>query len=176
MTEEEKRGFAIEVVEGLAHIAKQYRCETRSEVPMSVHFIRFPEQSDLRPEVIPVDPTRLGDDKETMALSIRLMVQMLGARYVIMVNEAWASYQDSTDELEALETWTAAGKSLEHFPGRKEVLMVSLDGPDVSLMFSGIIQEDGSASTLERMEGLETHGRLANLSYPQATKGSEVWN
>ena len=78
MTEEEKKHFAIEVVEGLASIAVRYRQETRSEVPMSVHFIRFPEHSDLRPEVIPVDPARLGGDKETIGLSIRMMVQMLG--------------------------------------------------------------------------------------------------
>ena len=175
MTEEEKKHFAIEVVEGLASIAVRYRQETRSEVPMSVHFIRFPEHSDLRPEVIPVDPLRLGEDKETIGFSIRLMVQMLGARYVIMVNEAWASYHNSTEEMEALGAWTASGESLEHFPGCKEILMITLDGPDANLMFSSVIQDDGSTGTLERREGADTHGRIANLS-PQAIKGSEIWN
>jgi hypothetical protein len=176
LSEEDMRAFAIEVAEGLEGIAAEYRQANRSEVPMTVHFIRFPEQEGAAPEVLPMDPEQMGTSKEEVASSIRLLVQLLGARYVILMHEAWASYTGTQDELAAVNAWTTAGKSLSEFPGRREILMVSLDGPDAHLMLSRTIQADGSVGERVRMEGLETHGRLANLSHPQATNGSEVWN
>jgi hypothetical protein len=173
MTKDEQRNFAIEVAEGFAQIAVAFRNAQRSEVPLAVHLVRF---RGGEPEVVALDSDKLaGMDKETMALSIRLSVQLLGAEYVIFVNEAWASFSETPEEYEAMEQWTATGKSLETFPGRQEILMVSLDGPDVALVLSADINQDGSAGPLQRMDTTVT-GRLANLSGSKENNDPVVWN
>ena len=170
------KGFAVEVTEGITRIALEYRQTTRSEIPATAHFIRFPEVEGMRPEVIAIDPSRMGESKEEMALGIRMMVSMLGAEYVILVTEAYSSEGSSEEDRIALNAWTESGRSLKDFPGRQEILMVSLDGPDTSIMFSAPINDDGSVGTPQRYEGLEMGGRLANLSHPGAVEGSEMWN
>ncbi len=173
MNKIDQRSFAIEVAEGFARIAMDFRKEHRSEVPMAVHLVRFRSET---PEVVALDPQRFGGDKEALALGIRMMVQLLDAQYVIMVNEAWAGVGDTEEEMIALQAWSAAGHSLETFPGRKEILMVSLDGPDVALLLSADIEPDGSVGELERMEGTEMQGRLAGLSQPEAPEDPVMWN
>ena len=175
MSEEQQRSFAIEVAEGFARIAKEYREASQSEVPMAIHLLRF-QGGGESPEVVRVDPSPFGGDKEALAMGIRAMVQVWGARYVIMVNEAWASIGEGAEEITAIEAWTAAGNSLETYPGRREILMVSLDGPDVSLLISADINPDGSVGELDRLEDPTLQGRLANLSHPQETKHPELWN
>ena len=173
MEKSDRRNFAIEVAEGFAQIAMAFREQHRSQVPMAVHLVRF--RGDA-PEVVGMDPQKLGEDKETVALGIRMMVQLLDARYVIMVNEAWASMGATEEELMAMQAWTSSGQSLKDYPGRKEILMVSLDGPDVSMMLSAEIKADGSVGELERMEGTEMQGRLAGLSHPPAPSDPALWN
>lgn len=173
MTRDDRKSFALEVAEGFAQIAAAFRNAQRSEVPLAVHLVRF---KGGEPEVVALDSDKLvGMDKETMALSIRLSVQLLGAEYVIFVNEAWASFSETPEEFEAMEEWTATGKSLETFPGRKEILMISLDGPEVSVVFSANINKDGSVGGLQRMESVTT-GRLANLSGQKENNDPAMWN
>lgn len=175
MLSEDERSFAIEVAEGFAKIAMAYRNETRSEVPMGVHLIRF---RSGEPEVIALNSEQLNacENKEAMSMAIRAMVSLLGAKYVILINEAWASVNHNTEEYQALMEWTEAGNSLKDFPGRQEILMVSLDGPDVSLMLSADITSDGGADNLQRVESVMTEGRLANLSHSVADNDPKMWN
>jgi hypothetical protein len=157
------RDFAISLAEGLDELGAAFR-KDHGEIPMSAHLIRFPASGKPEVTFMELGSGRLGDTKEEMGRNLRKMAVKWGARYVLMQNEAWVSFSDLGEEAEALTAWVGSGRSLEHYPDRKEMLMVSADGPDLDLIISREISPDGSVGEPQRMEDSVSGGTLTNLS------------
>jgi hypothetical protein len=159
----EMREFAVSLAEALDQIGAAFR-QDHGEIPMSAHLVRFPASG--RPEVIHLDVStgKYGETKEEMGRNVRAMSVKWGARYVILQNEAWVSFSEEGDEAEAVQAWVGAGQSLEHYPNRKEMMMVSADGPDLDIIIHREISPDGTIGEPQRMENSVSAGTLTNLS------------
>ena len=156
----EMRDFAVQLADGLDQVGVAFR-KDHGSIPMSAHLVRFPE--DGPPQVIFVDVERLGNTKEELGNALREMSAAMGARYVIFQNEAWGSIAAEKDDQTAVGAWIGSGRSLEHYPDRKEFLIITADGPDLNLMISREVAPDGSVGEPVRMEDTIA-GALTNLS------------
>lgn len=89
-------------------------------------------------------------DNQTVALVVRKMAQLVNAWYVIQVSEGWMTTQDCSELPPSQQ------------PDRVEVIMVSLDGPDLRLLTTIEIRPDGTLGEPQKSESFS--GRFAGLS------------
>ena len=95
-------------------------------------------------------PTPPVSDNRMVALVIRKMAQMVGAKYVIQVSEGWMTTQDCSELPPSQQ------------PDRVEIILVSLDGPDLKLLTTIEIRSDGTLGEPKKSESFT--GRMAGLS------------
>ena len=112
------------------------------------------------------------EDKDEHRAHIDTLCAKLHPQFVARVGEAYSlsgkdvAPENARDELVAAQAWMQAGKSLEDFPGRREVIHMSVDGAGFSLQYlAEILPTGGLAPTeVEDCKGLNAEGRFVNLS------------
>ncbi len=143
----------VELFDKIVELSMAVRLE-HGELPMSFMFL-------MRDGTVVKVPTPPIPDNQMIALAIRKMAQVAGAEYVIQVCEAWMS-QNECDGIPPSQQ-----------PDRVEVILVSLDGPDLKLLTTVEIRPDGTLGVPNKADSFT--GRMAGLSGASPT-GPEVFN
>ena len=156
------RDTALKIFEGLVKTARGIR-EQGSEVePMGFLFVPVDGSFGL----VQVPMGRL-PSKDAAAAVMKNLAQQVGASYAVHITEAWTvdlpGAEVSEDDRLAASAWVMAGNSLEDYPDAVEVLMASIDGPDLNRMVFITINRDGSLTEGEIVDAV-FKGRFTNLS------------
>lgn len=131
-----------ELFDKIVELSMAVRLE-HGEIPMSFMFL-------MRDGTIVKVPTPPIPDNQMIALAIRKMAQVAGAEYVLQVCEAWMSRNECD------------GLPPSQQPDRVEVILVSLDGPDLKLLTMVEIRPDGTLGAPNRVGPFT--GRMTGLS------------
>lgn len=132
-------------------------------------FLFFPTPGDRPPGVCPLW-NRQSKSKDEYRAWIAAQVQQYRAQFVAHVSEAWvvgnrARY--STDAV-AAQAWIEAGHTLADFPGRQEIIHMTVDGPGLELAYMAEIMGPSSVGPTQVLDAtkdkLRTEGRMTNLS------------
>jgi tetrahydromethanopterin S-methyltransferase subunit B len=110
------------------------------------------------------------ENKHMYSQMIRELAAKMGAVVSVFISEAWMAISKEGKSLEEaraeMNAWQKRNKSLESFPGREEILMVSYEHKNFgSCIWRAVIIRDGNNTTLgefELMEGTSV-GRFVRL-------------
>lgn len=139
------RTDARTLFDNILRIAMQFRIQEKKEVPLTFLLV-MPDGSLAHVPNIPEI------DVGQMAKFIRDASRRVGARYVVSTCEAWMSTREPKVD----------GPAPSEDPDRVEVLMATIDGPDLQLMGTVEIRPDGTLGEPHVHE--TTKGRFTNLS------------
>lgn len=138
------RSAAINIFNTTIAASMDFRRRRLGEVPMSFFFL-MPDDQIVQ---VPAMPGVAMDD---MTNAVRTLSETVGARYVISTGEAWMAKRN-----------TLEGPAPSEAPDRKEVILITIDGPDLQMLAMIEIRPDGTLGepTIKDKIG----GRFTNLS------------
>lgn len=140
------RTAARTLFDNILEASMAFRLEKGLQVPMSFILV----MPDDRLVHVPALP---GVDAGTAADAVRSLSETVGARYVVSASEAWVTARD-----------TVEGPAPSEAPDRREVIMVTIDGPDLQLLGMVEIKPDGTMGEPDIHAGIALEGRFTNLS------------
>jgi hypothetical protein len=110
------------------------------------------------------------DAKEVFSQILRRFAGDANAILLAFISEAWVALPRGEEEVRAYLEYTKTNKSLENFPGRKDVVMLQLEHihltPRHQLWFAEITEAEDGSKVLGKFEDqgyMNTTGRFANL-------------
>lgn len=142
-------------------VSRQIRESGEEVLPMA--FLLVPEGDQLGIIQIPVG--LVAPDKDQAAALLRAAAQAHGARYVVHTAEGWY-FEGDENQMRNATSVLLAGGALEHFPGRVEMLLSTMDGPSIVRILRCAIHEDGTLgpTDIQETDGKDAAGRFVNLS------------
>jgi hypothetical protein len=147
------RDRVITLVELILEACRSHREKEKSEIPPYAFLV-----------VSDVWNLPFAQDKDLVANYIRYFSAKMGASYVIIATEGWIAEARNEEEKALISLHFRENDSLENFEGRQEVIVVSVDGPDLSRSYRIPIQEDGSLGETRMESTVGAEGRMVNLS------------
>lgn len=109
-----------------------------------------------------------GFDKDTAISLMRTLFKVLDIVSCVFMDEAWTT-EASEDGIKKLDAWLATGKSLESYPGRKEVVVfMAEDDSGRTMTGHRLIDRSGDKPSLgplviNDMTGATIEGRLTGM-------------